>query len=209
MLSMNPVLKLQYKTRIGALLGTLLVLLLLNNIAGQQSFTLMQKDATSIYEDRLMPSTYLFDIREALYQERIVLSSGAAPVAIEDMLRKQQANIATLIGRYEKTMLTAEERKEWSFLKGHIQAFHKSPPFTPEQSNQFESALQGLNNLKAIQAGEGAHLQKDLMRISANSSLRATLELVLLIVIGIITLSLIGFSKGVFEKTVSHRPSLN
>jgi hypothetical protein len=206
---MNQVLRLQYKTKVGMLLGAMLLLLLLNNIAGQQSFARMQKDATAIYEDRLMPSTFLFDISEQLYQERLILSSGAAPAAMNAALRVHSANIAELIRRYEKTALTNEERREWNAFKTHLQYFQSASELSPVSTKQFEMALIGLNNLKAIQAGEGAYLQKDMTRIGTNSSLRAYLEMVLLIVIGAITLSLIGFSKNVFEETVSHHPSLN
>jgi hypothetical protein len=169
----------------------------------------MQKDATSIYEDRLMPSTFLFDIREALYQERLILSSGAMPAAIAKQLAAHRSSIAGLVGRYEKTVLTPEEQKKWETLKMNLHAFHSANALTPESRFQFEEAVSNINKLKAIQAGEGAYLQKELSRIGSASSLRAYLEIVLLIVIGVITLSLIGFSRNVFEQTITHRPSLN
>lgn len=206
---MNAIGKLRYKTRIGILLGSLLALLLLNNIAGQESFARMQRDATSIYEDRLMPSTFLFDIREALYQEKMLLSSGSAPEAIEASLNVYRSRINVLIDQYEQTVLTPEEKKEWTALKTTLGAFHSATMQTPVSDVQFDQAIQALNKLKVIQAGEGALLQKDLSRISMASSFRGYAEMALLIVIGVITLSLIGYSKNVFEKTVSHRPSLN
>jgi hypothetical protein len=206
---MNAIQKLRYKTRIGILLGALLALLLLNNIAGQESFAKMQREATSMYQDRLMPSTFLFEIREILYQERIAMSSTAHPEAMDGSLNIHRAKISELLGRFEKTVLTSEEKKEWLELKKNLSEFHSSNTWTLASGTQFEEAINGLNRLVEIQAGEGANLQKELSRISMASTFRGYAELALLIIIGGITLSLIGFSKEVFEKVVSHRPSLN
>lgn len=206
---MNAMQKLRYKTKIGILLGSLLALLLLNNIAGQNSFARMQRDANSIYADRLMPSTFLFDIREALYQERMDLTSGTNGAEIAASLNQHRENINSLIARYEQTVLTPQEKKEWSALKKNLGAFHSTKTWTEQSSQQFDKAIATLNNLKAIQAGEGAILQKDLSRVSMASTFRSYAEMALLIIIGGITLSLIGFSRDAFEKVVSHRPSLN
>lgn len=206
---MNTIQKFRYKTKIGILLGSLLALLLLNNIAGQNSFARMQRDATSMYADRLMPSTFLFDIGEALYQERILLTSSESPEAVAASLRHHRNDIRDLMQRYEKTVLTPEEKAEWSALKENLAALNQMNAWTAQSNLQFDQAIKTLNNLKAIQAGEGAILQKDLSRISMNSTFRGYAEMVLLIIIGGITLSLIGFSRDVFEKVVSHRPSLN
>lgn len=119
------------------------------------------------------------------------------------------ARIVGLISSEEKTVLKPEEQKEWKALKAHLRAFHTAHALTPDVTGQFEAALIRLNNLKAIQVGEGAHLQEDLSQISIDSTLRAYIEMALLIAIGTVTLSLIGFSKNIFEKTISHRPMLN
>src|SRR5688500_4210979 len=109
---MNPIQKLRYKTRIGLLLCALLVGLLLNNMAGRESMLQIERTAQAIYEDRLMPSTFLFELREHLQQELALYESPRQDADVLVQQKKHQLAIAALIARYEKTELTAEERTE-------------------------------------------------------------------------------------------------
>lgn len=196
---------LRYKTRVGMLLAVLLGCLLVNNIVGQESFDSIQQDARSIYEDRLMPSTFIFDLREHLYKEREYVNNAAQGPATLAGLNAHRAAIDELVRRYEKTALTTEERQEWLRFKSQLAQMQAGAA----NETAFKDALLSLTHLNAIQAGEAKSLESRMMAAASASALRSYLEMGLLIAIGAVTLSLIGYSRNVFQKTVSHRPSLN
>lgn len=195
---------LKYKTRIGLLLGILLICLLGNNILGQKSFERIGQDARSIYEDRLMPSTYLFDLQDHLYHERTLMQAAAIDGAALSRIR---AAISAIVAKYEKTRLTREERSEWLHFKTNLQRLHS--PKTAAAGPAFDLAIHNLMQLNAIQAGVAKDLETRMTDAATASSIRGYLEFALLIVVGAVTLSLIGYSRDVFQTTVSHRPSMN
>ncbi len=201
---MKALSSLRYKTRIGLLLGVLLICLLANNILGQKSFERIGKDAQSIYEDRLMPSTFLFDLQDQLYHERAVMQAANADLAA---LSRHRTAIEGLVAKYEKTRLTREERSEWLHFRQNLQQFQSSEAATAGPA--FDLLMQNLTQLNAIQAGVAKDLETRMTEAANASSVRSYLEFALLIVVGAVTLSLIGYSREVFQKTVSHRPSLN
>ena len=201
--------KIRYKTRVGLLLGLLLLVLLLNNIAGRERFNQIEKTAQSIYKDRLMPSTYIFELREHLDQERVLFASSHGDAA---MLRQQelhQSAMADLINRYEQTELTAEERAEWNNFKQHLHYLQLNRGLRSGFNEHYVQTLKSLNNLSVIQAGVGMQLRTNMSSIASTSSLMSYLEIAIIIIIGGITLSLIGVSKGIFEQSPPHSPSLN
>jgi hypothetical protein len=201
---MKALQSLQYKTRIGLLLAALLACLLVNNILGQSSFESIQKDAQSIYEDRLMPSTFIFDLQEHLYQEQTLLQSGMAGSTAA--VQQHRAAVNGLVGRYEKTVLTKEERREWLKFKGHLMRMQEGPASEAELGQ----AMRCLTHLNAIQAGVAKDLETRMTAAANASTIRSYLEFALLIIVGAVTLSLIGYSRNVFQKPVTqHRPSLN
>ena len=206
---MNPLRKLQYRTRVGMLLAILLVGLLLNNIAGQESFSEIEKNANAIYEDRLMPATFIFELREHLDQERILIESARHDAQSMRAQSMNQHAIADLVGKYEKTKLTKEERLEWDNFKSHLQQYYAGADRQTAFIAHYGPTLKSLNHLSLIQAGEGRHIRSNMNAIVSASSLRSYLELAFIIAIGSITLSLIGHSRGIFEQTPPHSPSLN
>ncbi len=202
---MKTLQSLRYKTRIGLLLALLLGCLLVNNIVGQESLDAIQRDARSIYEDRLMPSTFIFELREHLYQEHTLLARTDGGPAIAGQLRQHRDAVDQLIGKYEKTVLTPDERREWQSFKAQLALLHGDAANEPA----FDQALLSLTRLNAIQAGVAKSLESRMTAAAGASTLRSYFEIGLLITIGAVTLSLIGYSRNVFQKTISHHPSLN
>lgn len=204
---MQPFRRLRYKTRIGMLLGVLMLSLLLNNLASRASIERMERTANSVYADRLMPSTFIFELREHLERSRALAASP--PDRNARLLREREQHrlaIAELIRKYEQTVLTDEERAEWKAFKLHLRQFQASQAGADAH---FEQTLKSLNHLSHIQAGEGKHLQANMHALVNASALRSYLEIAIIIAIGGITLALIGFSKGAFEQGPPRRPSLN
>lgn len=199
---MNLFQQLRYKTKIGLLLAALLVCLLLNNIVNQSNYEHIEKAATSIYEDRLLPSTYIFELREYVYRQRDLAQTGGEIAASEKDCRTA---IAALLRKYEQTVLTRQESSHLRSLKSNMALFLASP----QQERYFDNTLENLNDLLRIQSSEGRHLKADMINIARGSAFLSYIEVALLIIVGAITLSLIGFSKNVFQQRIPSNPSLN
>ena len=200
---MNPVKQLRYKMRIGLLLGGLLLLLILNSIASRESFDAIDRDAHAFYVDRLMPATFIYELKEHLDAEQRLLATG--PLDPQG-LREQaghRAGMSALIGKYEQTKLTREERREWEQFRRRLDHYQSGV------YSDYEGLVASLNHLSLIQAHEGRNLQASMSAIARDSALRSYLEIALIIAIGCVTLSLIGYSRNMFEKGPTHRPSLN
>jgi hypothetical protein len=201
--------KIRYKTRVGLLLALLLAVLVLNSIAGRERVNKIEKTAQSIYKDRLMPSTYIFELREHLDGERALFASAHPDAATLRQQAMHQSAIADLINRYELTELTDEERGEWKAFKQHLHLLRLNRAAPSDVNEHYAQSLKSLNHLSLIQAGEGKQLKANMSSIASTSSLMSYLEIAIIIIIGGITLSLIGFSKSIFEQSPPHRPSLN
>ncbi|WP_118951898.1 MCP four helix bundle domain-containing protein [Taibaiella helva] len=199
---MNLLQQLRYKTRVGLLLAALLVCLLLNNIVNQSNYGHIEKAATSIYEDRLLPSTYIFELREYVYKQReqVRATDGHTNTASQ-----YNAAIAMLMSKYEQTVLTKQESTHLHSLKSNMKLFLASP----QQEQYFRNTLKNLNELLQIQSREGRDLKADMVSIARGSTFLSYIEAGLLIIIGAITLSLIGFSKNRFQQRIPSNPSLN
>lgn len=206
---MGPFQKFRYKTRVGLLLTLLLLVLVLNNIAGRENLNQIEKTAQSIYEDRLMPSTYIFELREHLDGEHALLASARRDAMGQREQRLHRAAITELVSRYEKTVLTAEERTEWNTFKRHLSGFQSGREGRHAFDQHFQQALKSLNHLNVIQAGVGRQLNADMSAIAGTSTLMSYLETALIIIIGGLTLSLIGFSKSIFVQSSPRCASLN
>ena len=206
---MHPLLKLRYKTRIGLLLALLLLVLVLNNIAGRANFNEIEKTAQSIYADRLMPSTYLFEMRAHLDGERAMTSFTQSDPNAQRRHSMYRSAMAGLIDRYEKTELTKEERREWNAFKQHLQQLEMNRQSSTGFARHYEASLKSLDHLSIIQAGEGKQLRASVAAISSSSTLLSYFEIAIILIIGGITLTLIGASKSILEQRPPHSPSLN
>jgi hypothetical protein len=120
-----------------------------------------------------------------------------------------QAAMADLIARYEQTELTAEERAEWKTFKQHLHYLQLNRHIRAGFNEHYEQALKSLNHLSMIQAGEGRQLRATMANIASSSAVISYLDIAIIIIIGGLTLSLIGFSKNIFEQSPPHRPSMN
>ncbi len=206
---MNLLQQFRYKTKVGIWLAVLLCCLLLNNILNQAHFGNMEKAAIAIYEDRLLPSTYIFEIREYLYKERMLQQSGLNDKERQQRSGQYQAAIMALLDKYEHTTLTRQERVDWQVFKSNLDGFLAQANTATDQNAYFEKTVKSLGNLLRIQSGEGKHLKTNMTDIVRVSTLTSYIEAGLLVVIGCITLSLIGFSKNVFNQKALRNPSLN
>ncbi|WP_298708910.1 MCP four helix bundle domain-containing protein [Chitinophaga sp.] len=181
--------QLKTKFKVCCVFIVIIVLVLLNNLRERRNINRLEQSVTSLYNDRLLPATYLFGIANHLYEQRLKGNDGHTEA------------IDSLIIIYETTYLTPDEKKQWSSFKSHLSAYRQlaASGDTLAMLHQFQETVINLNTLSGIQIGEGKNLQTDSRDIASGSSLSSRLELTLLIILGVLAIVLLGLSEKAFN----------
>lgn len=208
------------KRKIIAFILVVLLLGLINNYFSRRYYNSLDKNMSSIYNDRLMPASYLFKISDHLYQKKMLLEQEELTKAsLESEVQHHNAAIDDLTEAYYKTYLTNVERKQWTSFLLHLSNYNKAEAAFISGDNSdpqkekaiqfnFQSALRSLNELNDIQTSEGARLQIDSHQLISSTLLQAYLEVSLLFIIGVAILMLLTLpEKAAYP--VSHKYLFN
>lgn len=181
-----------------AVLLLIIVLILANNISNRRTFSNLNQSIASIYKDRLMPATYIFQITDHLYQKRLLKDKNNVAALKE----KQQHNkaIADIIKTYETTYLTEAEKQQWTEFKQQLQQYNLLSTENVAQNEtaneSFNKVIKTLNALSQIQASEGNNIFK-ISSLDINGTIiMSQLEVALLLILGILALVLISVSNN-------------
>lgn len=213
----------KYKLKAAAVLLAIMTTILLGNLYERHNFNALDKSISSIYLDRLMPATYIYELSNHLYEKRLLQEHYAEYTSTE--LRQKtlthDAAIGALLQDYEKTYLTDEESKHWAELKHSLHNYNmqynitlanirkETPAMNSVQlNNYFNEMMIQLDALSKIQAGIGHTIEKDSHAIVTGSVLPAYLENSLLIILGIICIVLFSVSDNRILRNMQHS-SLN
>ncbi len=213
----------KYKLKAAAVLLAIMTTILLGNLYERHNFNTLDKSISSIYQDRLMPATYIYELSNHLYEKRLLQEHSAEYTSthLQEEVLLHDAAINSLLQDYEKTYLTDEESKYWSELKHSLHNYNKQynialantrnekPALNSVQLNSyFNEMMTELDALSKIQAGIGHSIEKDSHAIVAGSIIPAYLENSLLIVLGIICIVLFSVSDNRILRNVQ-QGSLN
>jgi hypothetical protein len=176
----------------------------------------MNNAFVSMYNDRLIPATDLFYLAENLYAKRYLLESMIEKKSTEskvDLIKKlgvHDANIISLISKYEKTFLTPQEKKYLEDLKAQLQANNKiervllddknitnQEEFIIQTDNSFNEITKKITELTQLQRNVGEELIKDSNFLVSGSNLYSNIQFGLAIVIGILIVAIITTSNVV------------
>jgi hypothetical protein len=141
-----------------------------------------------------MPATYIFGLSDHLYQNRLLTESGGDAAELQRSLAQHDREIEGLIRDYENTWLTPEEQQQWLLFKQELHAYNQ----TRTDANaaltltHFDKALQHLNALSRIQAGEGSALYKSSGSLLKGTRTMAAFEASLIILLGVLAVFLIS-----------------
>lgn len=199
------------RTIVIVLLG-ILVLALINNFVSRRQYDDLTKNISSIYKDRLIPASYIFQMNGLLYQKQLLLQTTSAEAA-SAKLHEHNAEISRIIEAYEATYLTQVEKEQWQSFRQHLASYNHAEALIVSsaehaqpstlQSN-FDKVLQSLKHLNETQTSEGMRLEKESKSIINSTIIQAYLEVSLLFILGIIGLMLLTASEKVIYP-VSHR----
>lgn len=185
--------------------ATVIAALILSNYFVQQNYQRLDAQVRSIYQDRLMPSHYLFQIQSLLLRKKFMQEHGELQAATKRQeIRNMDASIDSLIKAYEETYLTNEEEKEWKSLRKALQLYDSSeeelmseregdrPAASMQQiESSFQDALLWLSRLNTLQTKEGGLIRKSSQELIHSALLQSYVQISLVIILLAVGIALI------------------
>ncbi|MBC3539076.1 MCP four helix bundle domain-containing protein [Rufibacter sediminis] len=215
----------KHKTRAALLLAAVMLLVLAKNTLDSNTVTKLGTSFTSVYEDRLLVESYIYQLSGHLYQKKMLMDNAfyaGTDGLLSAKLSKTNSAISTLLTDYAKTELTADEARylrafqqnhlalqtlENQYLR-HLTGSREMVGEKQQMDAQFQEATGYLNQLSHIQVAEGKRLNDSSKQMMAGSALLTQVELVLIVVIGVMIQMLVFASKSKFSK-FPQNPMLN
>lgn len=217
---MNWAFSIQPKMKIALFLAAICVVILLNMFWERRNLSHLNHSFSSIYEDRLLPATYIFHLTDHLYQKRLILEAYFYDTVYhniqEDLNRIASHNEAmdTLIREFEATYLVETEDKILHTFKQQLKTYNESEAcFITKCKNAstsgidertmktlFDTTIDELTQLSQIQIDVSKDLREDSRRVTANGTLLTNIEALTVLVIAIIIQVLIFASRSVMPK---------
>lgn len=200
------------KTTAALLLAIVVGVIMLTNLMERRRFQELERSFASIFEDRLMVESYLFQLYDNLKQKQDLLQlaeeNGMSP-GIREQLGVYKEGRSELIEKYMQTYLTEEEKLQFDKLKillvrmdeleGEIGQARLMADVPPSLSRTHEDvtaqAFSTLSALSHIQTTEGEALRNKSKKIVMGSVSAAYFEMTILIIVGLIIQGLIFSSR--------------
>lgn len=185
------------RQRLLLLIAFVVVALVISNYLVQRQYDRLDKQVSSIYQDRLIPSHYLFQLQSILLQKKLMLEHGEVkPDAALQAIHNYDLQMDSIIVDYEKTYLTEEESREWEQLRGLLARYNElestivrmekdevSPDLYLRFEEAFRSAQGMLASLNQLQTREGNRLKSDSQAILNSALLQSYIQISLVIVL--------------------------
>ncbi len=212
--------RIQQKAQIAFLLAIILVGILVKNVMERNNVSELGDSFSSVYEDRLLVESYIYQLSNHLYQKKLIFDNCNVDgnlMTYQNQLEKHNNDISNLIKEYEKTKFTETESTFFQSFKNSIRkitfletqymmsALGKN---NPELDEQFKLAAADLQHLSTIQISEGKILSDQSKKIVAGSTILTQFELGMIVIIGLIIQALIFASQSLTPK-VTQNPNLN
>ncbi|MBS1632435.1 MAG: MCP four helix bundle domain-containing protein [Bacteroidetes bacterium] len=197
----------------------IILIILVGNFFLSAKISSLDQSISSICDDRLKPSVYIFEITDNIYRKRLLLKEKGNDAQTITLINSHNSNIAALMQSYEQTVLTKEEKLHWAEFQKHLDLYNDlEKKYTggdmeyDTNSIALEAALNAvlndLNSLSKIQIGAGDELRQSSQTIISRSQMFSTLEMALLVVLGLLTLTILSVSDRVIFN-VGQKQSLN
>lgn len=198
--------------------------ILVKTVFDKQNVSELGTSFSSVFEDRLLVESYIYELSDHLYRKRIMLDNCGDMQGndIETKLAAHSSAIRSIIADYEKTRFTESETTYFKDFKDNVSSLgnleaaflglHLAGGETAETKlligREFDNASRNLHLLSAIQVSEGKLLSDNSRKIVAGSSLLTHLEMAVVIAIAVMLQMLVAASKPVLPK-INRHPSLN
>lgn len=207
------------KTKVALGLGAIFILFFLTTIQDKSRFETLRDSFSSVYKDRLMVESYIYEISNRLHEKKLLFGSAQADEIEEVSSEKAHLDgqISALVTSYDQTKLTAEEARVFELLKNDLNRLSEAETriLTRSELNQQSApgALEdlhahlemGLNKLSNVQINEGMNLVNNTERIIAGSYVSSQLEIGLLIIVGLFLQAIIMNARPAVPKFPQNR----
>lgn len=205
------------------LLLLILLLIVAKNHLERRNISLLGNSICTVYEDRLIAESYLYELSLYLHAKRRLLDNCRSTgewASLRSELEVHNEGIDRITGDFARTKLTRVETSRFDDLLRHIERIRQLEAGLfleggPSDSSlreplrdAYETADRDLALLSAIQLDEGREVVRQSRRIMADASLLQTIEIILLILLGMLLQRFISRSR-VLRSPVFQRPELN
>jgi len=201
-------------------------LLLAANRFAREQVASIDQSFLSIYADRLVPATTIFEIREHLYKKHTLLTgllhSGTGDIqAHKKGIDSCNHGISSLLSAYKKTYFLEKEAGFLQVFEENLQQYNQVENFilsrlgvigneSPEvlvalerdAYRHFNNAIHKLSDLSHIQSEIGKDMLSDSKKTMASFLLLSNLETILIVLFGLIAHVLIYASRAVIQRRV-------
>ncbi|MBN9482503.1 MAG: hypothetical protein BGO70_18155 [Bacteroidetes bacterium 43-93] len=209
----------KYKMKAALGLTGIILIILVGNFFLSAKISSLDQSISSICDDRLKPSVCIFEITDNIYRKRLLLKEKGNDAQTATLINSHNRNIAALVQSYEQTVLTKEEKLRWAEFRKHLDLYNNLEKKYLDGDTEYNpnsialeaglnAVLNDLNSLSKIQVGAGDELRQSSQIIISRSQMFSTLEMALLVVLGLLTLTILSVSdRAIFN--VGQKQSLN
>ncbi len=211
------------KIKLAFVLTGAILLLLFAKWAEQGEVEHMDKSFLSIYADRLVPATAIFDIRENMHRKQEAIEYLLTPGAQQDGAPRRIATcntaISGLLTDYKKTYFLKKETDHLAAFEASLIAYNQREKlvlnhlkqgdtalagvlYRQEALGYFTAATQKLSELNHIQSEIGKEMLAGSQKSMASFLLLSKLELGLILLFSILAHILIYASRAVIQRKV-------
>jgi hypothetical protein len=208
----------QQKLKAALLLGSIMVLVLVSVLLSRSNIEGIDKSFSSMYTDRLIPATDIVYLTESLYQKRLLMEKQLLiqeENSWESVIRQLDTynqRIDSLVSEFEKTYLVKDElaslrafqsrHTEYAQVEQEIVRLGKDGDraaglhlHTTQGEALFQKTMTRLRELTQIQSSVGKELFRESHSDVVQFVFLSTIQIIMVIVIGMIVLGLIRSSK--------------
>ncbi|WP_424964348.1 MCP four helix bundle domain-containing protein [Ekhidna sp.] len=191
-------LSLAQRIRLGASLAVVFLLILATNLIDKNHFRIVKENLTTVYEDRLLTKTYLYEISRLVQQKKEIYKhdTGSGMNALNQQIND---SITLLIKKFASTKLTENEsvhfkslQRNWESLKKletreiQTESIRPEAPFSLNTEDHFQAIYENLDTLFRIQLKEGSRVIHNSTQTIGTSNFISKLEIAALIAIGVL-----------------------
>lgn len=216
----------QHKTTASILLAIVLALVMLNNMVERNQIKRLDKSVSSMYEDRLLAESYLFQMYERLHQKNDFFEASVyrgKSLNEEFDLEQHNQEIKEIVKKYEKTWLTPNEITTFKRFKMVVSTMFaidreilNGQQKDIEQAHLIESSASAtdkafalLSELSKIQTAEGSIIRSESKKILLVNIASSQFEMAILVIIALLIQILVFASKTLQLPKPSNRSHLN
>ncbi|TKB97858.1 MCP four helix bundle domain-containing protein [Pedobacter cryophilus] len=197
------------KMKAAIILSVLMIAIIISNVFEKRILQNSSDKFASIYEDRLEPSSYLYEMREANAKKIILLNqlseqnSSVSKAALNKELLATVNEFNGLLYKYERTFLVKQEKQLLKQLKTEVVSFNSLTANFQNSDAQYLTSIKSLSisinkklsELNKIQPKIGQELLRDYKNDTYHSSLLNSIQIVISIILGLIILNMVAHSR--------------